>query len=375
LGEDAWSASRHSNGFIVRLAGGGEVSSRALLLATGATEVVLPFPGWELPGVLTAGAAQSLLKAEGLLVGRRVVVAGTGPFLLPVGAALARAGAQVTLVEAASPRRAPQALKALAAHPAKVKEAARYAKALALARASVLMGWAVVRCEGAEAVERAIVAPLEPGWRVRRATEKALPADAVCVSFGFAPRVELARQLGAEEVPGPFGPSVKAGPGMETSLPGLFVAGELSGVAGAEVAEMEGWVAGGSAASLLGFPVAPRKVQSAALERARSFARQLETTYQVEGGWVGWMGPSTVFCRCEEVEWGSIRASVERGARTAREVRSVTRCGMGYCQGRVCGPALQLALSSLTGRPGSEVGDLQKRSVAVPVPGGLLAGS
>src|SRR5579875_1695938 len=137
LGEDVWSVSRTVGGFVVRTAGGGELTPRAWVLATGASEVVLPFPGWELHRVVAAGAAQSLLNAEGLRVGGRVVVAGTGPFLLPVAAALAGAGAQVTLVEAASPARAPAAAGALLAYPAKAKEAASYAKVLALARARV----------------------------------------------------------------------------------------------------------------------------------------------------------------------------------------------------------------------------------------------
>jgi NADPH-dependent 2,4-dienoyl-CoA reductase/sulfur reductase-like enzyme len=373
LGADVWSASRSGGSFVVRLVDGCEVVSGALVLATGASEVVLPFPGWELPGVTTAGAAQSLLKAQGLVLGSRVVVAGTGPFLLPVAAGLAKAGARVTLVEAAPLKRTPSGLKALAAYPAKAKEAAGYATQLALSRARVLAGWAVVRCEGTGSVERAVVARLSPAWVTRTGAEKVVPADAVCVSFGFVPRVELARQLGAEEFPGPFGPAVKAGPTMGTSVPGLFVAGELAGVAGAEVAEAEGLVAGMSAASFLGFPVRNASVGGKALAKARKFARQLGPLYAVGDGWVRWLEPSTLFCRCEDVTWGSVLGSVERGARTAREVRSVTRCGMGYCQGRVCGPALQLALSVLTGRPPSEVGDLHKRPVALPVPAKSLA--
>jgi NADPH-dependent 2,4-dienoyl-CoA reductase/sulfur reductase-like enzyme len=373
FGEEVWSASRRREGFVVRTVNGGAVAARALVLATGATEAVLPFPGWQLPGVLTAGAAQSLLKAEGVLVGRRVVVGGAGPFLLPVASSLACAGARVTLVEATSPRRAPSALRALAAYPPKAKEAAAYAKTLAIKGARVLAGWAVVRCEGTSSVERAVVVRLGPGWSPQWGTERTLPADAVCVSFGFVPRVELARQLCAAEVRGLYGPAVKAGEAMETSVPGLFVAGELSGVAGAEAAEMEGRLAGESAASFLGLGAPPVSPPPLALTRARKFAGRLEAIYSPQGGWARWLEPSTVFCRCEEVTWASVMAAVEAGARTAREVRSTTRCGMGYCQARVCGPALQLALSSLRGRGGGDVGDLHKRPVAVPVPAGSLA--
>jgi NADPH-dependent 2,4-dienoyl-CoA reductase/sulfur reductase-like enzyme len=370
LGCEVWSASRHAGGFVVRLVEGDDIWAKALVLATGASELVLPFPGWELPGVITAGAAQALQKSQGIAPGGSVVVAGTGAFLLPVAAALAGAGCAVTLVEAATPaRRALPAAAALAAHPAKAKEAASYAAALRGAR--VLTGRAVVRCEGVNAVESAVVAKLGPGWRRLENAETTIEADAVCVSYGFVPRLELARQLGAKETAG----SVATGADMGTSVPGLFVAGELAGVAGAEVAELEGAVAGHNAASYaLGSASTSSSALALRLKRARTFARRLEALYGIAPGWVSWLGPSTVFCRCEETTWGSIKSTVERGAATAREVRSSTRCGMGYCQGRTCGPALQLALASLTGAGPGDVGDLHKRPIAAPVAVGRVAG-
>ena len=150
LGCTVWSASRTASGFVLLLDGGPRPSLRArtLVLATGASELVLPFPGWELPGVVTAGAAQALLKSQHVAIGQRVVVAGTGPFLLPVAAALAKAGARVTAVEAARLTAAPRALPGLVAHPAKLAEAASYGWALASHRVRFLTGKAVIRCQG-----------------------------------------------------------------------------------------------------------------------------------------------------------------------------------------------------------------------------------
>ncbi|MDA8299994.1 MAG: FAD-dependent oxidoreductase [Actinomycetota bacterium] len=378
LGSEVWSASNDADGYLLRLVpqhqgGAGTVRSRALVLATGASELTLPFPGWELPGVLTAGAAQALLKSQGLLAGGRVVVAGTGPFLLPVAAALADAGARVTAVEAAPARSGPRAVPALLAHPAKLVEAAGYAAALARHGVRFLTGRAVVRAEGALKVERAVLAHLGPGWRPVSGTEEVLEADSLCVSYGFVPRLELARQLGAREVPDERKPVARAawGRGMETSVPGLFVAGELAGVAGAEVAELEGELAGHTAASYLGLPDRrpdqDGRTLARRLQAARAFGRRLEALYPLYQGWLGWLDDATVFCRCEEVTWGAVREAIGAGAATAREVRNVTRCGMGYCQGRTCGPALQLAVSALAGRPMEESGDLHKRPVAVPV--------
>jgi D-hydroxyproline dehydrogenase subunit alpha len=383
LGRSVWSATRERASFIVHLddGPGSRLRARAIVLATGASELVLPFPGWDLPGVVTAGAAQALLKSQRVFVGRRVVVGGTGPFLLPVAAALAGTGAQVTLVEAATLSTVPRALPGLVAHPAKMAEAAAYGLALGRRRARALTGRAVVRCEGDGKVERAVVARLAPDWAIIAGSEQTVEVDAVCVSYGFVPRVELARQLGASDLRRAGSLTGGAAPDhtMGSTIPGLFVAGELAGIAGAEVAELEGELAGHGAASHVGRPDnrSPSDHEDLArrLSKGRAFARALEALYPPGAKWTSWLDRSTVFCRCEQTTWGAIEEVIAKGARSAREVRSLTRCGMGYCQGRTCGPALQLAVSALTGRPADVVGDLHKRPVAVPVPLDLVARS
>ena len=246
---NVWSATRTETGFALLLDGGPTplLRSRAVVLATGASELTLPFPGWELPGVMTAGAAQALLKSQKLPAGSRVVVAGTGPFLLPVAATLAKTGARVTAVEAARPRAVPRALPGFAARPAKLVEAAGYGWSLAGHRVRFLTGRAVIRCEGTDRAERAVVAKVAPGWTPIKGSERTIDVDAVCVSYGFVPRLELARQLGADVAPPTrdvAAGGVACNESMASSTPGLFVAGELAGVAGAEVAELEGELAG-----------------------------------------------------------------------------------------------------------------------------------
>ena len=120
----------------------------------------------------------------------------------------------------------------------------------------------------------------------------------------------------------------------------------------------------------------PKNSGSVATSAAAAlFTARLTALYPLRAGWIAGLEPSTVFCRCEQVPWEAVEAAIARGATTAREVRSLTRCGMGYCQGRTCGPALQLAISSLAGRALDEVGDLHKRPVAVPVFLGRVASS
>src|ERR1035438_4115455 len=227
LGCEVWSVSKGPSGFTLLVADGAPATlhSSALVLATGASELTLPFPGWELPGVVTAGAAQALLKSEHVPIGRQVVVAGTGPFLLPVAAALAEAGARVLVAEAAPARSAPRAVPNLPRHPPKLREAAGYGLVLARHRVPVLAGWAVVGCEGDGRVERALLARLGPNWERLPEPGRTVPADAVCVSYGFVPRLELALQLGAPVLnhPDQLAVGVVTDATMGTPVRGLFV--------------------------------------------------------------------------------------------------------------------------------------------------------
>ena len=256
LGASVWSASRVPSGFTLRVnpMSGGEgktLNAKAIVLATGASELALPFPGWELPGVSTAGAAQALLKSQGVLVGHRVLVAGSGPLLLPVAASLAHSGAKVVgVVEACSPYRDPLKFARVSAYPSKVLEALGYLGQLARHRVPVLGGSALVRCDGEGRVQHASVARLDKDWHPIAGSERTFEVDAVCTSFGFVPRLELCRQLGLDDSCDDIHPGATAlhDTSMAASVPGVFVAGELTGIAGAVVAELEGRLAGDAAA-------------------------------------------------------------------------------------------------------------------------------
>jgi D-hydroxyproline dehydrogenase subunit alpha len=354
------------------LEGGAEttVEVRAVVLATGASELVLPFPGWDLPGVTTAGAAQALLKSQGVTVGRRVLVGGSGPLLLPVAASLAEAGVHVVAVLEATPAPAglPQAAglaqaaglpqaAGLAAFGGQLDEATGYAALLARLGVPVHTGYAVVACQGAGRVERAVIARLDQDWRPVPGGQREETVDAVHVSFGFSPALELPRALGCAEVPPASRPAaaVACDPGQATSVPGVFAAGQVTGAEGAEVSELEGYLAGTSAARYLG-RVPPdayaerTRTLRARLDDARRLAAPLDAAYPLPPGWLEWPDAGTVVCRCQETRWSEIDAAVAAGARTVPAVQEATHCGTGYCQGRVCGPALQYAVSAAAGR-------------------------
>ncbi|WP_189698706.1 FAD-dependent oxidoreductase, partial [Streptomyces chromofuscus] len=197
-----WCVERHTDGFTVHaLLGpaqedGVTVDADAVVLATGGYEKVLPFPGWTLPGVVTAGGAQAMLKGGLVLPGRTVVVAGTGPLLLPVATGLAAAGARVAaLVESADPKTLARHARVLSALPAKLAEGAGHAARLLRHRVPVLVGHVVVEAHGGERLDAVTVAALDAGGRVRPGTRRRIACGTLAVGHGMLPHTDLAATL------------------------------------------------------------------------------------------------------------------------------------------------------------------------------------
>ncbi|MFC4590088.1 FAD/NAD(P)-dependent oxidoreductase [Sphaerisporangium corydalis] len=338
------------------------VLARRLLIATGAHDRPLPFPGWDLPGVFTAGGAQALLKGDLVVAGRTVVVAGTGPFLLPVAAGLAAAGARVAGVFEANGRfgLAPAVL----AHPGKLVEAAGYARRLAAHRVPYLGRHAVVAAHGGDELTHVTVARLGRDWTP--GARRTIECDALAVGYGFVPQIELATQLGCATRGGGDGPAVVVDEGMRTSVPGVYAAGEPTGVGGAELAEVEGGIAGRALAADLGRDAG--RAPGSARRRAAltAFAAAMTRAYPVRDGWQGWLLDDTLICRCEEVPYARIKEARALGATDARSLKLLARPGMGWCQGRMCG----YAVARLAGEDPAP----PRRPIAQPVRLGDLAG-
>ncbi|WP_406114376.1 NAD(P)/FAD-dependent oxidoreductase [Kitasatospora purpeofusca] len=343
------------------------VRAAAVLLATGAYERQLPFPGWTLPGVVTAGGAQAMLKAGLVLPGRRIVVAGSGPLLLAAASSLVTAGAQVpAVVEATAYLGYARRPGVLAAVPAKLVEGAGHGSALLRHGVRLRPRSAVVEAHGTDRVTAVTVARLDAEWRPVPGSERRIACDALAVGHGLIPQIELATELGAATRTTPDGTAaLKVDARLRTTVPGLWAAGEACGVGGADLAIAEG--------ELAAHAVADRPVRAALLRRRsrlRAFAELMAAAHRPGPGWTDWLREDTDVCRCEEVPAGRIKEAVdELGAGDARTVKLLTRAGMGWCQGRMCGPAV----ACLAGGDDRAEVRPDSRPFSCPVPLGQLA--
>ncbi|WP_242613705.1 FAD-dependent oxidoreductase [Herbihabitans rhizosphaerae] len=338
----------------------------ALILATGAYDRALPFPGWDLPGVVTAGGAQAMAKGHGVAVGRRVIIAGTGPFLLPVATSLAGTGATVVeVLEANGPAGWLRAPRALLAGAGRLGELAGYAKALAAQRIPYRTRRTVIAAHGTGRVEAVTTAALDNGWRIRPGTERRIAVDAVCVGYGFTPQLELAVAAGCRLRDG----FVEVDAAQATSTPGVFAAGELTGIGGAKLAAAEGTVAGTAAAASVEVPRAALR----AVRQGRIFADGLAAAHPIQDGWRTWLTDDTLVCRCEEVTLAGLCDALDRHrALGVRTLKLTSRVGLGPCQGRVCGRnAAELAAGHTGGH--YDPADTARRPIAAPVRLGELA--
>ena len=297
----------------------------ALVLATGARERLLPFPGWTLPGVFGAGGLQALVKGGWPIAGRRVLVAGSGPLLLAAAATLRREGANVVgLVEEAGPGALVRFAGSLAAHPRKALQALRLGAALL--GVPLTVGQRVVAAEGDGRVERVVLQG--EGGRTRT-----VACDALAAGWGLIPQTELAQSLGCALAERFGAPAIVVDAERRTSVDGVFAIGECTGVAGATAAQLQGEVAGHAIANdvdIGGAVDAPPRL-ARRLAREHAFAVAVAAAFSAPSDWAERLRDDTLVCRCEDVPWSALRDQPD-----LRAAKLATRCGMGHCQGRLC---------------------------------------
>lgn len=292
---------------------------KKLIIATGARERFLPFPGWTLPGVMGAGGLQALAKSGMPVAGARVVIAGSGPLLLAVAAYLRHAGARIEAICEQAPAKRVQAFaRKLASHPKKLWQAAMLRATLAGIRYSY-SSWPVAA--GGEGL-------LEWVDISERGAIRRIECDYLACGFDLVPNTELAQLLGCRMKNG----LVEVDEMMQTSVNGVFCAGEPVGIGGLETALIEGEIAGHAACGKT------EKAKALAPQRAkaRTFATLLADTFALSDVLRTLPIADTFVCRCEDVTYARLRTQPDW-----RTAKLQTRCGMGPCQGRVCGPATE----------------------------------
>jgi len=362
----------------------GVIVAGRIILAPGAYDRPVAFPGWTLPGVMTAGGAQSLVKAQRVIPGRRILMAGSGPLILAFSAQIHRYGANVVAVCEAAPFPGPRRMLDLAAAaPGNfdlLADGLGYMSYLARKRVPYRYSHMIVRAEGKDEVERAVIARVDEQWRPVPGTEQSIDVDTICVGYGFFPSIELSRVIGAQHVyDEDLGGHVPVRDRwMRTTQPGVFAAGDGTGVAGSHVALEEGSIAGIAAAMELGkvteaeadHLARPKRERLARLERFRS---ALNKTYPVGPGVYELASPETVVCRCEEVTAAEILDSLVADSSDPNGVKSITRAGMGLCQGRNCQRQIAALIARHAGKKIDELPVFTPRPPVKPVPIDLIA--
>ena len=296
-----------------------QLSYTKLIVATGARERFLPFPGWTLPNVMGAGGLQAMVKCGLPIRAKRVVIAGTGPLLLAVAACLHQHGAEIAVIcEQASWRSLSRFGVALFRWPAKIVEGLQLKRDIA--GVPFAAGSWPLSAHGKQALESVTIS--------RAGRVETIPCDYLACGFHLVPNLELAMLLGCA-LPKGF---VEVDDFQQTTVSSVFCAGEPVSIGGVELALVEGQIAGLAAADR----TSEAKRLFGCRQKARRFARLLDRTFSLRSELKSLPSPETIVCRCEDVSYSRLR-----GSASWRAAKLHTRCGMGTCQARVCGPATQ----------------------------------
>ena len=346
----------------------GTIQYDHLLIATGATDRILPVPGWTLPGVYSLGAAQIALKAQGCAIGERVVFAGSGPLLYLVAYQYAKAGARVLAVLDSSPFGAQvAALPRLLLQPSTLAKGLYYRAWLTAHGIAVHQGATLVEVVGEQKVEAVT-------WQ-RAGSQYSLACDGLAFAHALRSETQLADLLGCQFTWSPLNrawlPSRdRAG---RSSVPGVYLAGDGAGIMGADAAEMAGERAALALLEDMGITIDSERGPQLErqLARIQGFRVGLEAAFPFPDNWAGQAPDQLMLCRCEEISVGEVRQVVAQGHTDINRVKAHCRVGMGRCQGRMCGSAAVEIIAQATACSPQQVGRLRAQAPIKPLPFGV----
>lgn len=365
----------HGNGHV------SEYRADALILATGARERQLPFKGWTLPGVMATGAAQILIKSSGILPAKKTLIGGLGPLMLVLATQILTGGGKVqALLDQSTVL---QKIMVIGAGPAigfKLLEGALHLARLTAARVPTHQGVRIVEARGHGRLESVVWARADATGRIISGTEKIYSTQALAMGYGFTPNVELPQQAGCSlsYAAHKGGWAVDVDAAMATTVPDIYAVGETTGIAGAGKSFIEGRIAAGEILFRMGrlerrrYDAHMRPLQRFRQQQVR-YGRFLNQLCRIPPDCYAEIPDGTIICRCEEIHMGDIRRQLAHGFATIHGIKRATRCTMGNCQGRTCGPILSDIIGAFTQRPPAAAGWVSARAPIKPVALGALA--
>ncbi len=353
-----------------------------LLVANGAYDRPVPFPGWTLPGVLTAGGAQKLVKTERILPGKKILIAGTGPLQLVLAHQILAAGGKIeAILEAGNLNKNWfQGLRGIWGNWDYLKEGWKYLRSIQKSGVPLLHNHIILEARGDGQVEEAVFAKVDENWRPKPGTERTVKVDTICSGYGLVPSTELTMLAECEHkydnLLGGYIPVRNEN--METTVPGIYAVGDGAGVAGSKVAIEQGRIAGTAIACSLeriSKAFADKSIKHARkrLNRYNRLRKVLDQISMPRAGLYELARDDTVICRCEEITLKEIKTAMADSTTQVKDLKRKTRVGMGPCEGRMCGPALIEILRNHSNTSPEGHGYLNPRPPIKPIALGVLA--
>jgi thioredoxin reductase/bacterioferritin-associated ferredoxin len=365
-GTRVWHLDRNERGFTIAYldaTAANTTAARALILAHGASERVLPVPGWTLPGVVGLAGATALIKGQGVAPGHAAVVAGSGPLLYAAAVALLDHGTHVAaIVDTAGLSDWIAAFPALARRPRLFAKGAAWMARVGRARIPIFRSHAVVRIDGGLQAASATIAPVDRAHRINSQQQRTIDCDCVLLGNGLLPVIEPAVLLGAatrfDDATGAW--QIDTDTTGRTSIAGLFAVGDGASIEGADAAIWRGRIAAAAISQDDG-AIATMQIKR---NRAARLGLRMATLAHTQTNAAENATPDTIVCRCEGVTRAMIDDAVIQGNMGLGAVKGATRAGMGPCSGRYCSNAIAHLVAAASN---SAVADLVPGIVRPPL--------
>jgi thioredoxin reductase len=351
-----------------------QAKAKAIIIATGTLERHLPFKGWTLPGVVTLGFALHTATRDHVPVGKRIVVAGSGPLIPVLAFELSKLGAHIVeIAEAIHLLDKKKSLLLLSLYPSNVTKAISMYLYFLQHKITYNFGTIVLQAKGNKSVEEVELANVDPRGEIIPGSTRTVPADSLCVGFGFRSSFELIKLFGCnvcrDTVDESWHPRINKN--LETSVNQIYAAGDVLEIGGVHVAKIQGHIAGISALKSIGFSTPIMRLRhillSGAMYYLNGYIKGIKNIYKMPIDLVRYISDDVVVCRCEGTTAGDIRSIVDFVGPDLGACKRLSRAGMGICQGRMCMYAVENLIADHANVPPTDVVGMTQRNPIKPV--------